>query len=389
MTVAILVWSRIWGGLESHVMDLAATALEDGHQVVVACVGADTAALFQGRGLRAPIRVINPPPAGASILAWYKQFRALGAKACIYEKGTLHAGSLSLDIAARAAFGVFVAIQQLEPPALGARSTKRHMGGLVPGLGLWWYRQRFRGWLRSLAPVRTICITEAVRSALATAYGFSSQRLPVIYNGVDTDRFSPTTDESVPVETPGAVPPFTFGTSARLEREKGIDVAIRAFAQVVRDARGVPMQLLIANQGSERAALEQLVNQLGVAGHVRFLGFQRDLPAYYRTVDIFLAPSRIEAQGLIVLEAMASGCLVVASAVGGIPEMVTRAELGTLVPPDDSAALANAMNEVRLLPPGQRRARAAAARAHVSAHFLARTQCRKVLSLVEQLAAHS
>ncbi len=253
MKVAILVWSRIWGGLESHVMDLAATALEDGHQVIVACVGADTAALFQARGMRAPIQVINPPAAGVGILAWYRQFRALGVQACIYEKGTLHAGSLSLDVAARAAFRVFVAIQQLEPPVLGARRTKRHMGGLVPGLGLWWYRQRFRGWLRSLAPVRTICITEAVRSALATAYGFSPQRLPVIYNGVDTDRFSPATDETAPDETPGVVGSFTFGTSARLEREKGIDVAIHAFAQVVRDAPGVPMRLLVANHGSERA----------------------------------------------------------------------------------------------------------------------------------------
>ena len=169
----------------------------------------------------------------AASLGWYRQFRALGATACIFEKGTLHTGSLAMDLAARAAFKVFVTIQQLEPPALGARSSKRYLGGLVPGLGLWWYRQRFRGWLRSLRPARTICITQAVRSALETGYGFSSRRLPVIHNGVDVDRFSPDSPDTDAARAPESTNgPLTFGTAARLIHEKGIDVAIRAFAQV-------------------------------------------------------------------------------------------------------------------------------------------------------------
>jgi len=387
MTIAILVWSRIWGGLESHVVDLAVTASQDGHHVILACVGKETATLFETRGAPATLQVVTSPTAAYSVRGWYRQFRALGATACVFEKGTLHTGSLAMDLAARAAFKVFVTIQQLEPPTLGVRSSKRYLGGFVPGLGLWWYRQRFRGWLRSLSPARTICITQAVQSALETSYGFASRRLPVIHNGVDVDRFSPDTDAARAPASIGA--PLTFGTAARLIHEKGIDVAIRAFARAVRQAPDVPMRLLIANDGSERHALEQLAQQLGVAEEVRFLGFQRDLPAFYRTVDIFLVPSRIEAQGLIVLEAMASGCLVIASAVGGIPEMITRSELGTLVPPDDASALAEAMNEVRRLSSDERRARAAAGRTHVCEHFVARTQCREILELVEHLASEA
>lgn len=389
MTVAILVWSRIWGGLESHVVDLAVTASQDGHHVILACVGKETATLFETRGAPATLKVVESPTAAYSVLHWYRQFRALGATACIFEKGTLHTGSLAMDLAARAAFKAFVTIQQLEPPTPGVRSSRRYLG-FVPGLGLWWYRQRFRGWLRSLAPARTICITQAVRSALETGYGFSSRKLPVIHNGVDVDRFSPGSRDTDAARAPELMnAPFTFGTAARLIHEKGIDVAIRAFAQTVRQAPDVPMRLLIANDGSERHALEQLAQQLGVAEEVRFLGFQRDLPAYYRTVDIFLVPSRIEAQGLIVLEAMASGCLVIASAVGGIPEMITRSELGALVPPDDASALADAMNEVRRLSSAERRAQAAAGRAHVREHFVARTQCREILELVEHLASEA
>jgi glycosyltransferase involved in cell wall biosynthesis len=384
MRIAILVWSRIWGGLESHVVDLAATAIQDGHYAVLACVGEETAGLFRTRGAPAPVQVLNPPTGIAGALDWYAQFRALGVDACVFEKGTLHTGSVVMDLAARAAFKVFVTLQQLEPPVLGSRTTTRHIGGLVPGLGVWWYRQRFRGWLRSLAPERTICITETVRSGLETGYGFSARRLPVIYNGVDIERFSPD-----PARTTGAGIPdvLTFGTTARLVHEKGIDVAIRAFGAVIHDAPSVPMRLLIANDGAERPSLEALVRRLGIDDHVRFLGFQQDLPALYRTIDFFLVPSRIEAQGLVVLEALASGCPVIASAVGGIPEMITRPELGTLVPPDDPEALADAINAARLLSADQRRAQSAAGRAHVSAHFVARTQCRKILTLIEQLGA--
>jgi len=386
MRIAILVWSRIWGGLESHVMDLAATAAGDGHEVVLACVGAEPADLFRARQIPASIQVIDLPTGPGSVLRWYRQFRALNVTACLFEKGTLHTGSVAMDLAARAAFRVYLVIQQLEPPRLGPRRSTRHLGGIVPGLGLWWYRQRFLGWLRSLAPRQTICITEAVRSALQDEYGFSGARLEVVYNGVDVDRFTPGPG-ALPHHAAEAAPrPVTCGTAARLVHEKGIDVAVRAFALLAPD---VPMRLLIANDGPERAALEALVRELGLTDRVQFTGFQRDLAAFYRGLDILLVPSRIEAQGLIVLEAMACGCLVIASAVGGIPEMISRRELGTLVPPEDAGALAAAIDDARRLSPDQRHAQAAAARAHVCAEFVAQTQCRKILALAGQLAAEA
>jgi glycosyltransferase involved in cell wall biosynthesis len=389
MRIAILVWSRIWGGLESHVMDLATTAAGDGHEVVLVCVGQQAAALFKPRGIPATIRVIDASTGPGAVLRWYRQFRALNVTACLFEKGTLHTGSLAMDLAARAACRVYVAIQQLEPPRLGPRRSTRHFGGLVPGVGFWWYRQRFLGWLRSLAPMRTVCITEAVRSALEADYGFSSGRLDVIHNGVDVDRFTRVSD-AAGLSSPGlAQRPLTLGTAARLVHEKGIDVAIRAFARVVQHSPDVPMRLLIANDGPERESLEALARDLGLTDRVQFSGFQRDLPAFYRSLDIFLVPSRIEAQGLIVLEAMACECLVIASAAGGIPEMITGPELGTLVPPDDAPALATAIEDARRLSPDKRAAQAAAARAHVCAEFVAQTQCRKILSLTAQLAAEA
>ncbi len=379
MTIAILVWSRIWGGLESHAVDLVNAAVDAGHDVTLACVGSETAALYRARNLRATIEATDPPP--STVTGWYRYFRSLRCDVCLFEKGTLHVGSLALDVAARLAFRAFVVIQQLEPPVLGPRTASKHLGGMVPGLGLWWYRQRTRGWLRSLMPVRTICISESVRSALSRGYGFATRKMPIIPNGVDTVRFSP--GPAVKARATGGT--VIVATAARLVQEKGIDVALRGFARALASSP-VPMELHIANDGAERQALEALTDALGIREHVRFLGFQRDLTAFYRGVDIFLVPSRIEAQGLIVLEALSSGCLVVASSVGGIPEMITRPELGILVPADDPEAIAEAILTLSRLPADDRQARNAAGVKYVADHFDSRTQCGAILSLVQQLS---
>jgi glycosyltransferase involved in cell wall biosynthesis len=76
---------------------------------------------------------------------------------------------------------------------------------------------------------------------------------------------------------------------------------------------------------------------------VRFLGYRRDVPALMRTFDVFALPTRSEPFGKVVIEAMAAGCPVVASEVGGIPEIVTNPDLGKLIAPDDPAALAAAI----------------------------------------------
>lgn len=388
MTLAILVWARVWGGLESHVRDIAATALEDGHHVCLACVGDETARLFEGRAPGATIRIIEPPGSASNVRRWYTQLRSLGADACIFEKGTLHTGGVAMDLAARLAFKAFVTIQQLEPPALGRRTTRWHAGGLVPGLGLWWYRQRFSGWLRSLAPSRTICISNAVRDALRTDYGFSDRRLVVIHNGVNVERFTSgrNTEGSEAAHSSHAAA-MTLGTSARLVQDKGIDVAIRAVHLLKTNAPEKAVRLLIANDGPERKHLEALVEQLGLCDRISFVGFQPEPAAFYQALDILLVPSRIEAQGLIVPEALASGCLVIASRVGGIPEMISAPELGTLVPPDDVPALADAIDRAVAMPQEERDFRAAAGRRHVETHFNARRQGRAILALVEGLVA--
>lgn len=129
--------------------------------------------------------------------------------------------------------------------------------------------------------------------------------------------------------------------------EKGFDVLVEAVSRL----DGTPaagLDLLVAGDGPERAALERAVAQRGLAGRVRFVG-RADRPtaaALFRGATAFVLPSRHEPFGIVNLEAMAAGRPVVATAVGGVPEVVADGVTGVLVPPEDPEALAGALARV-------------------------------------------
>jgi glycosyltransferase involved in cell wall biosynthesis len=107
-----------------------------------------------------------------------------------------------------------------------------------------------------------------------------------------------------------------------------------------------PLLLLVAGTGALEPHYRTLVERGGLERCVRFLGFRQDLPALMKAADLFVLPSVAEAFGLVLAEALYLGVPVVASRVGGIPEIVTDGEDGVLVPPGDPLALAQAIGAV-------------------------------------------
>jgi glycosyltransferase involved in cell wall biosynthesis len=183
---------------------------------------------------------------------------------------------------------------------------------------------------------------------------------------VDTDRFRPAArDGAVRAALGVGAGALLVGNVARLAKVKNQALLIDAFAAV---GRQLPhARLTIVGEGPERRALEERVEALTLTDVVRLVGARRDMPRVYGELDLYVLSSDIEGTSVSILEAMASGVCVVATAVGGTPELLGHGRYGVLVPPDDPEALAAAMLEL-LRDPLRRRRLAAAAREHAVEH---------------------
>lgn len=170
--------------------------------------------------------------------------------------------------------------------------------------------------------------------------GMAQERTRVIYNGVDRARFAvpPGSDLRAELGIPaGAVVVAAIGS---LIRRKGHDVVLRAVALL---PAPLDVRLLLVSDGPERGTLERLADELGLAGRVHFLGHRDDVSGVFRATDIVALASRGDAFGLVLAEAGFCSLPVVATAVGGIPEVVEAGETGLLVPLDDVQAFADAL----------------------------------------------
>ncbi len=168
----------------------------------------------------------------------------------------------------------------------------------------------------------------------------------LIYNGVDLSRYDHQEACCTLPDEYGMEPGSQIvGVVARLEQEKGHPTLLASWPLVL---RAVPdAYLLIVGEGSRRDALEAQARELKIAHRVVFTGRRDDVPSVTAALDVAVLPSYREAQGLSILEAMALSRPVVASNVGGIPEMIEDGRTGLLVPPHDPPALAAAI--IRLL----------------------------------------
>ena len=205
--------------------------------------------------------------------------------------------------------------------------------------------------------------------------GMVDEQIARIFNGVDTEYFFPQPNTAQPfnpstrfvsghrkLREPQVViePPSTGSGTVemqgathstpseslkavfvgRLGPEKGLDVLLRAWAQLAE-----PRELILVGEGTKRAPLEVLASELKL-DHVTFTGSTNDVRSYLQQADLFVLPSRSEGIPNAMLEAMACGLPIVASHVGGIPDVVQDGESGLLVPPEDIPALAAAIGRL-------------------------------------------
>jgi glycosyltransferase involved in cell wall biosynthesis len=203
-----------------------------------------------------------------------------------------------------------------------------------------WARFKYRPYRRVVA------ISRAVRDELCSRGGLDAARVPLIASAVDTRELRPDANARSRVLREFALDDRTVivGVCAQLIPRKGHELLLRALPEVVR--RMARVQVLCFGRGLLRAPLERLVTDLDLARSVRFVGFRDDFAELLPGFDLLVHPAAREGLGLAVLEAMAAGVPVVATAVGGIVDAVRDEGEGLLVAAGDGLGLVTAIEQL-------------------------------------------
>ena len=191
-----------------------------------------------------------------------------------------------------------------------------------------------------------IGVCEFSKRSLIKYEKLPANKIKVIYNGVKPEEFSIDIDTELKKRSLGLNPnEKIIGTAGRLCKEKNYPMLIRAFGDI--KMRLKETRLLIVGDGALRDELKNLAHNTNVEDDILFLGERRDISELMKVFDVFVLPSDLEAASLVLLEAMASGIPVVATNVGGNPELIIDGVTGLLVPSNDHKRFSE--NVIRIL----------------------------------------
>jgi len=243
----------------------------------------------------------------------------------------------------------------------------------------------YRRWLPGLD--RVIVPSYAVQRDLEQ-WGVATHNVVVNYDGIDVQEFVVPSRPCVLRRELGLSDDVSLiGVVGRVAREKGIEEFIRA-AHMVAQERPQARFLVVGSDNADGRVLQAyqaLAGQLQISDRLFFTGFRSDVADVLHDLDVFVLASWMEACPNSVLEAMAAGTLVVATNVGGVPEMITDGETGFLVPPRDPAALAQGILTALSLPADRRVSITQAARQRVMQEFSIERQVSQLKTLYVSL----
>lgn len=224
--------------------------------------------------------------------------------------------------------------------SLLSRLTGIPIVATVHGKNYYWVKWRRRLAYRFVARQSVmVAVSDNLKRFLSQWVAIHPDEIRIVHNGIDLDRYAVSgRHNSLRKELGINKNQPVIGTVGNLYAVKGQTYLLRACVTV---AKAFPnFVLLMAGRGDQLGVLEAEARGLGIRGNVRFLGFREDIPSLLQALDVFVLPSVSEGLPLSILEAMAFGKSVVASNVGGIPEVIKDGVTGYLVPPKDPEALA-------------------------------------------------
>jgi glycosyltransferase involved in cell wall biosynthesis len=203
-----------------------------------------------------------------------------------------------------------------------------------------------------------VAVSGEVQQNLARQLNLAPSAIRIIRNGVAAEAPSAPRAAELRARMRVGAGGVRLGTVASLTSKKGHDVLLRAVARLQAD--GVDCALALAGDGAERPRIEALIDRLALGDRVQLLGAIANVADLLAAIDLFVLPSLVEGMPLALLEAMRAGTPVIATAVGGVPEVVRPGVNGLLAPPADDAALADAIASLARSPSERDRLGAAA-----------------------------
>ncbi len=364
--ILYVITKGTWGGAQRYVYDLAVAAQGAAREVVVAYgEGGELAGRLRGARVR-----------------------------------TVAVGGLSRDVGVLREFFAFFGLLRLfrreRPDIAHINSSKAGALGCiaarlagVPHIVFtahgWAFNEARPLWQRAALYIasgaivlfshETICVSEAVKRDIS-GFPFLRSKLVVIRLGIDCAARR-TRQEARAALAPHAVGRYWVGMISELHPTKRVADAVRAFATLVKTH---PEAILVViGAGQERERLETLVRELRMRDHISFAGARENAASLLGAFDLFIHAARSEALGYVILEAGCASLPVVATRVGGIPEIIIDEDHGLLVPREDPSALAGAMESLMQDP---RRAAELGARLHarVTTQFSKEPMIRETLA---------
>jgi glycosyltransferase involved in cell wall biosynthesis len=249
------------------------------------------------------------------------------------------------------------------------------------------FMNRYKRWFNKAT--RIIAVSHAAAANLAE-YGVRPEKIQVIHDGIDVSRFNGSARSNVlRREYSFSDDDFVIGYVGRPEPEKGLEDLLVAAREVCMREKNVRLAVVGEPMLPGRdyiGELKQLASHLGLNGKVVFTGFRDDVPEVYRDLDLMVLPTWRDAFPNVLLEAMASRVPVIATNVGGIPEIVKNGETGTLIEPKDIQGLTKAIvSSIRM---DDRRKERIISRAEekVRTHFTLERQVREIEKVYSQVA---
>ncbi len=320
------------GGTETQAVQLATRLDSARYEVTLGCLRARGPLLEKLAGTPVCVREFYPKGGFDSPHGMYQMFRL----AIFLRRGgfrIVHTHDVYANL-----LGIPAAVIARVPVIISSQRDLSHLD---------LYRTGRRVWLRRLQNLSTTVLTnaEAVREAMLAEHRFAPEKVRVIYNGVDTERFSQGSRDRNWLAPSSAKENWIVLVGNMHSDVKGHPWLIVAAGAITREFPDT--RFILVGDGALRKDFEGQVAALGLERHFLFLGRREDVPRILSCCDIAVLPSKAEGLPNAVLEYLAAGLPTVASRVGGNAEIVQDGKSGLLIPPEDSSALAEAL--LRLL----------------------------------------